>query len=214
MTVPPDPPPPALPGASTWTAGHPTGPTFVQPAAAADAATQPFELAGWGARLAAYGIDQLIRLVLSIAIAVAGFMLLADDPFSVNAGSWTSLAENDVPSFDVGSAESNNLLWLILTVLGLYLFLALFYAPFFMAAWRGATPGKRLVGIRVVRADGADVSLGTAFLREPLVKGLLINVIAGSFIFASLLSYLWPLWDRECRAGHDFIARTRVVKGR
>ncbi len=150
--------------------------------------------------------------MLAIAIAVLGFMLLADDPFSLDAGSWTSLAENEVPTFDVGPADRNNLLWLGLTGMGLYVLLAIIYAPLFMAAWRGATPGKRLVGIRVVRENGTDVSLGTAFLREPLAKGLLINVIAGSFVFASLLSYLWPLWDRECRAGHDFIARTRVVK--
>lgn len=83
-----------------------------------------------------------------------------------------------------------------------------------MASWRGATPGKRLVGIRVVRADGGDLTLGGAFLREPVIKGIVINAIGGAFVLASLLSYLWPLWDRECRAGHDFIARTRVVKGR
>ncbi len=58
------------------------------------------------------------------------------------------------------------------------------------------------------------MGLGTAFLREPVAKGLLINLIGGTVVFASFLSYLWPLWDRECRAGHDFIARTRVVKGR
>jgi uncharacterized RDD family membrane protein YckC len=26
------------------------------------------------------------------------------------------------------------------------------------------------------------------------------------------IDYLWPLWDRENRAVHDFAARTRVVR--
>lgn len=214
MTVPPHEPPPALPSSTGWPQ-QPSHPTFVQPAPTVGA-TDQFELAGWGARLAAYGIDQVIRLVLSIAIAVGGFVLIADEPFSLEAGSssvW-GWSENEVPSFDLGAAESNNLIWMVLTVAALYLVIAIFYAPAFMASWRGATPGKRALGIRVVRADGGDIGLGTAFVREPLVKGLLVNVIASSFAFAGLLSYLWPLWDRECRAGHDFIARTRVVKGR
>lgn len=209
MTLPPPDQPPAIPGAGAWTPAQP--PTFIGGTAPSVVPAQ-FQLAGWGARLAAYTIDQLLRLALAVAIAVIGFMLVADDPFSLDTQAWEDWAASESSSIDIGAAADNNLLWLLAAICGIYFVLALFYAPLFMAMWRGATPGKRLLGIRVVRDDGTDLGFGNAFVREPLVKGLLINVIGGSFVLVSLLSYLWPLWDRECRAGHDFIARTRVVK--
>ena len=38
--------------------------------------------------------------------------------------------------------------------------------------------------------------------------------IAGSLTFglANLADYLWPLWDEENRALHDFIVDTRSIK--
>jgi uncharacterized RDD family membrane protein YckC len=209
VTLPPPDQPPAIPGASAWTTAQP--PTFIARAPSNIVPAQ-FQLAGWGTRLAAYTIDQILRLVLAIALAILGFVVLADDPFSFNTQAWEDWAGNEASPLHLGDAAENNLLWLLASAAGLYVLLAVIYAPLFMAVWRGATPGKRLVGIRVVRDTGADITIGTAFIREPLAKGLLINVIGGSFVLVSLLSYLWPLWDRECRAGHDFIARTRVVK--
>jgi uncharacterized RDD family membrane protein YckC len=81
-----------------------------------------------------------------------------------------------------------------------------------MSIWNGATPGKRAVGIRVVRQDGREVGFGMAFVREPLVKGIVMTGFGGSFFFPWILNYLWPLWDRECRAWHDMMCSTRVVK--
>jgi uncharacterized RDD family membrane protein YckC len=65
----------------------------------------------------------------------------------------------------------------------------------------------------VVRANGERMTFGWAMLREVAVKSLLFG-IAGSVTFglASLADYLWPLWDDENRALHDFIVNTRVVK--
>ncbi len=50
-------------------------------------------------------------------------------------------------------------------------------------------------------------------LREVAVKTLLFG-IAGSLTFglAQLLDWLWPLWDEENRALHDFIVDTRVIQ--
>jgi uncharacterized RDD family membrane protein YckC len=46
-----------------------------------------------------------------------------------------------------------------------------------------------------------------------LIK-IVIFGIAGSFTagIAPLLDVLWPLWDEENRALHDFIVSTRVVQ--
>src|SRR4051812_11221382 len=68
----------------------------------------------------------------------------------------------------------------------------------------GQTLGKQAAGIRVVRDDGAPVTLRTALERDVLYKGLLGPLTLG-------LDYLWPLGDRERRALHDVAAGTHVV---
>jgi uncharacterized RDD family membrane protein YckC len=64
-----------------------------------------------------------------------------------------------------------------------------------------------------VRTNGQRMSFGWALLREVIIKGLLFNAIGGSVTFglAGLLDVLWPLWDEENRALHDFVVQTRVV---
>jgi uncharacterized RDD family membrane protein YckC len=185
-----------------------TQPVFINPAPVATSNEQ-FELAGWGARFGAYIVDMLVRLVVAVAVPLIAFVVFADDPFS-----WAAFADADSdelfePGADFGDS---NLFWIGVTALLIYYASALIYAPLFMARWRGATPGKRLFGIRVVGEGGADLSFGQSFLREPICKGLVVNTIGGTLALPSLISYLWPLWDRECRAGHDFMARSRVVR--
>jgi uncharacterized RDD family membrane protein YckC len=70
-----------------------------------------------------------------------------------------------------------------------------------------------VLGIRVVRAKGQPMTFGFAMLREVAVKALLFGVVSSlTFGLASLLDVLWPLWDEENRALHDFIVDTRVIK--
>jgi uncharacterized RDD family membrane protein YckC len=82
-----------------------------------------------------------------------------------------------------------------------------------MARTNGKTFGRMAVGIRVVRAKGEPMTFGFAMLREVAVKALLFG-IASSLTggLASLADVLWPLWDEENRALHDFVVDTRVVK--
>ena len=77
----------------------------------------------------------------------------------------------------------------------------------------GQTWGKQAVGIRVVRADGAPVEIGFALARELVVKMLLFGYVAIVTLYlATILNYLWPLWDAQNRALHDRIVRSRVVR--
>ena len=70
-----------------------------------------------------------------------------------------------------------------------------------MVAWDGRTVGKRVLGIRVVRAVGRPLDAGTVIVRQVLVQYLLLAAV--------------PLFDDpKSRAGHDRIARTRVVRDR
>ena len=77
------------------------------------------------------------------------------------------------------------------------------YVVGFWAA-SGATPGKMLMGLRVVTREGERIGGGTAVLRYVgyIVSGL-----------ALLLGFLWIIWDPDHEGWHDKIAGTRVIKG-
>ena len=94
---------------------------------------------------------------------------------------------------------------------------ALLYYPPLMRGTNGQTLGKRLLGIRVVRTDGAAMTLRRAVWREVAVKIALFDAlnlapVIGATVggIAFLLDSLWPLWDQEHRALHDMLAFTRV----
>ncbi len=90
---------------------------------------------------------------------------------------------------------------------------ALLYAPLMMARTNGRTIGRQLTGIRVIRADGGPITFAFAMLREVAVKALLVGVASSlTFGLAWLLDVLWPLWDEEKRALHDFVVNTRTIR--
>jgi uncharacterized RDD family membrane protein YckC len=153
-----------------------------------------YVLAGWWRRVGAFLLDGLI-------VGIAGIALVAaiTAPFSIGffAGD-----EFGIVSLFVG---------FFIAVLCVSV-VALIYAPAMMARTNGKTLGRMATGIRVVRADGGAMTFGFAMLREVAVKALLFG-IAGSITFglANLADYLWPLWDEENRALHDFLVNTRTV---
>ncbi|HEY40841.1 MAG TPA: hypothetical protein G4O18_03165 [Dehalococcoidia bacterium] len=69
---------------------------------------------------------------------------------------------------------------------------------------KGQTPGKMVVGIKVVNVRGEKPELFLAAVRE----------ILGKFISGAVfcLGYLWIAIDEEKRGWHDSIANTHVVK--
>jgi uncharacterized RDD family membrane protein YckC len=79
-------------------------------------------------------------------------------------------------------------------------------ALYFVWFWAtvGQTPGMRLLGIRVLRSDGAPPSFPRALLR---FAGLLLCIVP---LFAGFLPVLF---DRRRRGLHDMLARTEVVYG-
>lgn len=72
-----------------------------------------------------------------------------------------------------------------------------------LALWLGRTPGKRLLGIRVVRIDGEPLTTWDAFSR---FGGYAASVLTGLLGFAQLL------WDPNRQALHDRIAGTVVIR--
>lgn len=82
--------------------------------------------------------------------------------------------------------------------------LALYLVNFVLIAGvSGQTLGKRLIGVRIVREDGAPFGIGGAALRH--TAGYLLSAL-GAF-----LGYVWILWDPKQQGWHDKLARTLVV---
>jgi uncharacterized RDD family membrane protein YckC len=68
----------------------------------------------------------------------------------------------------------------------------------------GQSFGKRLIGLRVVRTDGAPLDYKTAVVR---------NIVGYPFsILFFGLGALWILWDARGQGWHDKLAKTIVVK--
>lgn len=75
------------------------------------------------------------------------------------------------------------------------------YFTYFHGA-TGRTPGKMLLGLQVVCADGSPVSFGVAFLRS-------VGYLISSFVFC--LGYIWIGFDKRKQGWHDKIAGTVVI---
>jgi uncharacterized RDD family membrane protein YckC len=89
--------------------------------------------------------------------------------------------------------------WLILA--GIFVPVTLLYSVLFTVT-QGATPGKRVLGLRVTRSDGTPITWNGALLRY---AAQWLSVIPFGFGFALILV------TRGDLALHDYLAKTRVV---
>jgi len=69
---------------------------------------------------------------------------------------------------------------------------------------RGTTPGKKLLGMRVIKDDGTSAGFFTMLIREWIGK-----LISGLFLG---LGFLWILFDRDKQGWHDKLMSTYVVE--
>jgi uncharacterized RDD family membrane protein YckC len=79
-----------------------------------------------------------------------------------------------------------------------------FYHTFFEVFFRGQSPGKRFMGIRVVNGDGSPVSAGASFLRNLLR-------FADTFLFLYLIALICMLSSPAFKRLGDWGADTLVV---
>jgi uncharacterized RDD family membrane protein YckC len=197
LPAPPPAPAPSLPRsepAPGYSSPPPPGAFGAAFAAAPGPVAGRYTLAGWWSRVGATLLDGVILLVGAFLI-----LLLFGSVFSVG---FFADDQTGVVALIVG---------LFFAVIAITI-VSLLYAPLMMSRTNGKTLGRMAVGIRVVRANGEPMTFGWALLREVVIKGLLFG-IAGSVTFglASLADVLWPLWDDENRALHDFLVDTRTV---
>ena len=74
---------------------------------------------------------------------------------------------------------------------------------YFLTRYNGQTPGKMLLGIRVVKTDGSPLTGSDAFVRY---LGYALNWLSLG------VGWLWVFFDEDRQGWHDKLARTYVVK--
>lgn len=205
-----EPPPPG-----TW--GSPQGQQFAQPAA------QPY-LGGYhgpdwipelgvrigsaGARIGAKAIDIVLIILIQLVIG----LIAAATTFSSNT---RALEANADFTF---SATTGGVLVALIVLLVDFVYNVALTASF------GGTPGKLMVGLRVIRTDGAKVDMAAAFRRwSPILAlsllGLVPQIVVGLFTglarFGLLITNLvLVLTDDRRRSVYDHIGSTYVVTAR
>ena len=154
--------------------------------------------AGWWSRVGAQLFD---LLVIGVPAAVLALLLFGGVGAAFSAGDGFGVA-----TLIIG----------LIAYMSLLLAAVILYAPLLMrrpGAKNGQTWGKQIAGIRVVRTNGVPMDFVWSALREALVKVLALAVVSSIIpLIPILLDVLWPLWDDENRAIHDFIVDTRVVE--
>ncbi len=148
-----------------------------------------YELAGLGSRFLAITIDLCIQVAVIVAISVG-------------------IAEigNHLPKG--GHAKDDLATNLATAFIIVVLFLVFFgYYIAFEALWNGQTPGKRALGIRVVRDGGYPIDFGASLIRN------LIRVGEFGFGFYAISMIVALLSPENKRLG-DMAAGTIVVRDR
>ncbi|HEX3765964.1 MAG TPA: RDD family protein [Kofleriaceae bacterium] len=131
-------------------------------------------------------------------------------------------------SWGLTSAVGSSGTWLRAVIVLLVFVLANFYFAVFEVHWRGTTPGKRKIGIRVIDARGGQLET-SAVLARNLIRELevwmpLRLLVLGSVVWpdapgwAQLGAGAWalvflfmPLFNKDRLRVGDMIAGTRVV---
>ena len=168
-------------------------------------------LASYGQRVVAYLVDKLLGTGPLIVFAWAsGYWLLGRKVLvHLDFGSGSMVVEA-VPIGFMGDFSDSALLGIRLCSLAVCF---AYFAWWAMTLRGGQTPGKQVVGIRVIRRSGERSRWGYTFVRECLVKFLLIGQLANVTIgVVALVNGLWPLWDSERMALHDKLLSTLVVR--
>ena len=165
------------------------------------------------------GVDLRVRLA---AASERGIALIID--LTIILGSLlllTILAGSVLASFQLEAFPIAQIIWL----LGFFL-LRNFYFTLFECSRHAATPGKRIIGLRVVARDGAALSADAVVARNamrelelyiPIVvlvwrgEGIEAWIILAGIVWCGVF-VLFPLFNRDRLRAGDLIAGTWVLK--
>lgn len=153
-----------------------------------------YALAGIGSRFLAAILDTVILSVLTVVVLVLGFLGL---------GLAFRLLER---LFGVDSRGASGALALAITLVLSFLVLWGYYV-FFEMVWHGQSPGKRAVGIRVIKDGGYPIGFADSLVRNVL---RLIDFLPAYYSIGAIVMFI----DRRSRRLGDLAAGTVVVKER
>jgi len=156
-----------------------------------DHVTLEFELAGPGSRFSAYIIDFVFSVVLIVVIVLALYA----------GGALVTLRSL------VGAARGSSwgASWIMALVVLIIFLINWGYYVLFEGLSKGSTPGKKRVGIRVIRQDGFPIRLREAALRN--LVGAADMLPPPSYILGGLVMH----FDPQGRRLGDMLAGTYVV---
>lgn len=100
------------------------------------------------------------------------------------------------------SLPLEELLALMMPTIIIGLVISTIYYVFFLVRTNGQTPGKQILGMRIVKKDGTPITVMDALMR---------NVIGYTLSGIFALGYIWAFFDSEKQAWHDKIAGTVVI---
>jgi uncharacterized RDD family membrane protein YckC len=148
-----------------------------------------YELAGLGSRFLAVTVDMLIQMLILAGIFWGIFLIASHAPPSLRSG------------HDYSASESLGIALVVAIV-----FLVLFgYFVAFEALWNGQTPGKKLLGIRVVRDGGFPVDFAASAIRNLIRVG---EMALGFYAISAVAS----IASSENKRLGDMAAGTIVVR--
>lgn len=145
--------------------------------------------AGFWRRAVAYGIDKLILQVFCIILFTVGMSLQGGDYLVLS-----STGQQQSDSMLIGGGFWS---YFIMSVI-----LDMVYFTWFHGA-DGRTPGKMMLGLRVVRTTGESMTFGFAFLRW-------VGYQISKLVF--YLGFIWIAFDKRKKGWHDKIADSIVVR--
>lgn len=140
-----------------------------------------FPYASWGDRAIGYIIDSLFVFAVMILLgAVCGSFFFAS-----------------AVGFGHGDPFSRAMCCFLIFLFPLSTLLVGLYNRVYLVSLRGYSIGQGVMKLKVVDAQGALLSQGTAFIR------LIVHAALGIVPLLPLLDLLWPLWDPYRQTLHD-----------
>lgn len=148
--------------------------------------------AGFVSRLAAFVLDVVIVSMSSIVLAALVSLILNFFGFSAQDLSLEAPTRNSLVVLQI----------IIIALAGLVV--VLFIPAYFVVCWVlvGATPGKHILGLKVMRTGTQRISWGRAIVRY---VGYWISALP------LFLGFLWILLDTRRQGWHDKLADTIVA---
>lgn len=141
------------------------------------------EYAGFWMRLGAYLIDGIILSAVDWIIWIFFGLIIA------------AIAGGDERVS--GAVVAVSLIAWLLTIAVSIAYLVCFWQ------WRGQTPGKMALGIKIIKTDGSTLTWGSALIR-------FLGYIVSTVIL--YIGFIWIAFDGRKQGIHDKIAETYVVK--